>query len=382
MKKDIIMFGMMSYDDFAKGIDNTNAHILRWLQHQTTIEKILFIDFNQFDLISKLKYCLKNKFFIRNHLTQKNGFGWRLDKISDKVYRFSGSYSTVPKAMAELNITIAEIWSFNPFDVTFLQYPSIKKIFYAIDDWRKNSLFLAKVSHLEYNYKIIGEQADVIFSPSKNALSTIWPNNKKCNFITNGVDLDFFSNPTLISEQLKKRLDQKLNNITNPIVGYLGVITPDRLDFELIEYVIASNPDKSFVFAGPVWGRFDSNSLLTKYSNVFFLGMVFYAEMPYLLSKFDICLIPHLINDFIQSMNPKKLYEYLAAGKPVVATPVSGTENFKEIIYLSKSKENFNLMLNKAIKENSPALIEARQKSVQPFSWNLRFSQMQSLLSK
>ena len=195
----------------------------------------------------------------------------------------------------------------------------------------------------------------------------------KVHLIPNGVDTAHYKSFKNTKAEIISKIDNKIVKNNKPIIGYMGVINPDRVDFDLVKQCIKNNPDKDFIFAGPVWGGFDSESLVNKFNNIKFIGPVFYDELPYLFSQYDVCLIPHLTNDFIQSMDPKKMYEYLASGKPVVTTPVSGTEVFSDVLYISNSYNDFSDKIQQAFDQNNEDKIINRQKSVIPHDWKVRF---------
>lgn len=383
MAKNIILYSMMTFADYSQGIDNTNAHVLRWLQKRSDIDKIIFVDFNRFGWFGRLKYYLKNKVYKNNPKTVKRGFGFKLDKLSENVFHYSGfSLAKVREAVQDLALDNLEVWCFNPFAIDFLDnFPSSKKIFYAVDDWRQNNAFKLYQDLLEKNYKLIGQRADFIFVNGQKLLTSLWPNNVKAHLIPNGVDVDYFQHPERVTKVSKEKVDELLVGIGQKIVGYLGVMTPDRINFDLVEYIIKNNSDLYFVMAGPIWEGFNNDYLSRHYENVRFIGMMYYQDMPYLFSRFDVCLIPHQVNEFIQSMDPKKLYEYLAAGKPVVSTKVAGTEKFKDVIYIADNPESFSQNIRKALQENSSSLIESRQRAVIPHSWQVRFEEIESILN-
>jgi glycosyltransferase involved in cell wall biosynthesis len=381
MKKDILVYAMMSWDDFEAGIDNTNAHILRWLEKRQDVKRIFFVDFRQYTFISKVKYFLKTTPFLKNSTTFLYRFFYRVDHVSDKLFRYAGFGGSFSEILQSLLINPEEVWSFNPLDVNFLEnFKKSKKIFYNIDDWRENTTFRSQRTLLDKNYNLIKSAADYIFTPSSQLIDKLWSNSGKAFHINNAVDLDFFSSPEKTPAEVKNRFEVKLGGLKRPLIGYMGVITPDRVDYELVGYLAARNPDKTFVYAGPVWSGFKAEALSKKYPNVNFLGLVHYQEMPYLLSKFDVCLIPHLLNNFTMTMNPKKLYEYLASGKPVVATRVAGSEMFAQVIYLADSAHEFNEKIKKALDEDSDELRQARMVSIRPQTWEARFNKISTII--
>lgn len=106
-------------------------------------------------------------------------------------------------------------------------------------------------------------------------------------------------------------------------VGYVGKIG-DRLDIDLIRRTCASHPGYRFVFAGPVLGG-DVGRELNHLDNVEMLGDIRYEEVPALLQTFDIGWVPHGVSKGQVGGDAIKIYEYRAAGLPVVSTPIIGT---------------------------------------------------------
>jgi len=372
---------MSSLAEFNKGMTNTNAHVFKWIKNRKDVDRIMFVDFNQFNPLTKLKYLIKNQIYLKNENTISKSINYRLDKISDKIFHFLGTnYLSIESIVKKLNWSNLEVWSFNPFDTNFLEFKDAIKIFYTIDDWRKNKLFTGQKEKLDRNYKIIAQKADYILYNGKRLKNDLWNNIDKAYWTPNGVEVEYFKNPGNSPEPSKNKIDEILNNSSGPVIGYLGVITPDRVDFELLEYVIKNNQDKFFVLAGPVWQGFDSSYLNNKYKNIIFTGMMYYPDKPYLFSKFDVCLIPHKISDFIQSMDPIKLYDYLAAGKPIVSTKVIGTQQFSHLVYCAENKKEFSNMIGKALKEDSEDLKKQRIEVVQPHSWKNRFLKIEKIL--
>jgi glycosyltransferase involved in cell wall biosynthesis len=102
------------------------------------------------------------------------------------------------------------------------------------------------------------------------------------------------------------------------------------------------------VLIGPVE---NSNLLknLVKLKNAYYLGSVPYQELPEFIKKFDVCMIPHMVNKLTASMNPLKLFEFLATGKPIVSTNIGGVDQFLDIIFVAQSEEDFIQKLQKAL---------------------------------
>ncbi|MEA2016761.1 MAG: glycosyltransferase, partial [Actinomycetota bacterium] len=150
--------------------------------------------------------------------------------------------------------------------------------------------------------------------------------------ILNGVDKEFFS-------VKDKFIPEDIKNIPNPIVGYAGKIGK-RINVDIMEFVARKLPELSFVFIGPLLDKKWVKKLI-KYKNIFFLGDKNYRELPYYLNSFDICMIPHNAGALENEGDPIKLYEYLAARKPVVTTNIAGVDLFRDYIKICKDGEEF-----------------------------------------
>jgi glycosyltransferase involved in cell wall biosynthesis len=125
-----------------------------------------------------------------------------------------------------------------------------------------------------------------------------------------------------------------------PIAGYLGALS-ERVDAELLEEAANRLPMTTFVLAGPILNHAHF-AKLRRLENVHFVGFVPYVEAPALIRDMDCCLVPHVIdNDVDGDGDCIKMYEYMAVGKPIVATPVQGSERFGECIRVEPTGEGF-----------------------------------------
>src|SRR5690606_36107128 len=104
-----------------------------------------------------------------------------------------------------------------------------------------------------------------------------------------------------------------------PIIGYVGALLEFRLDIGLQVFLAKSRPEWNFVFVGGEDAAFQ-NSKLHTLANVYFLGQKDPSLTPAYVSYFDVCINPQLVNDITNDNYPLKIDEYLAMGKPVVAT--------------------------------------------------------------
>lgn len=111
--------------------------------------------------------------------------------------------------------------------------------------------------------------------------------------------------------------------IPEPRLGYVGALDAYKLHFELLAGIARLCPDLNIVCAGPVGiGDATKRAALPQAPNIHYCATLPQRELPAFLRGCTICLIPYHLNDYTASVSPLKLYEYLAAGRPVVATPL------------------------------------------------------------
>ncbi len=178
--------------------------------------------------------------------------------------------------------------------------------------------------------------------------------NPKSVDIGQGCNLDEF-----IAEDLPEPDDMKA--IPGPIIGYCGAITSMRLDEELLLYIAASLPEMNLVLVGPLDRKFEKSLLRTK-NNVYFLGSKKSDQTAAYIRYFSVCINPQLVNLLTIGNYPRKIDEYLASGKPVVATATQAMQMFREHTVLCNSKEEYVVNIRKLVDERVWASEELRNK--------------------
>jgi glycosyltransferase involved in cell wall biosynthesis len=166
-----------------------------------------------------------------------------------------------------------------------------------------------------------------------------------------------------------------------PVLGYVGTIHPDRVDADLVEDVARQMPDASIVLVGPdhmppaIRERFD------RCGNILRTGPVAYDDVPTYMRAFDVCITPHCVTPFTESLQPIKLWEYLAAGKPIVSTDVAGFRDYPQFVRIAKTAEEFASAAREALVE-SPSLAESRRAEARGHSWQARVDQIESVIER
>lgn len=182
-------------------------------------------------------------------------------------------------------------------------------------------------------------------------------------FIGNGC------NTVLFNGNHRWEKPRELQAMNRPIVGYCGALTKRRLNIQLLVRIAELRPDWNLVLIGTECEEFQK-SALHQLPNVHFLGQKNTKELPAYIQHFDVCINPQLINDLTNDNYPLKIDEYLAMGKPVVAT---ATKTMREIFYgytyLCEDAESYIRNIEKAIAEDSEDWQEARIRFARTHSW-------------
>lgn len=151
-----------------------------------------------------------------------------------------------------------------------------------------------------------------------------------------------------------------------------------RFDAELVAAVAERLPDWRFVLAGPADRRV--SELLERLANVELAGRLPAAEMPALVARAAVCLMPYRHDAFTDTVFPVKLVEYLAAGKPIVSTPIAAVREFEDVVSVAEGPEAFARALVAAAQADSDALRRRRIERAEPFSWERRMDQLQDAI--
>ncbi len=382
------MFNMSSFQEWENGVVNRNFHILKNLLDRPEIGKILAIDYLPFNLRRGFKSYLESQAFgargkviyrdFTNRLIRadQSALGRHINKLFiystiDSVVSESLAMRSIKRMMRKLDIDQPLIWSYLPLFVRpFQDITARLKIFDAVDDWRSHSAYENQRDRLEQNYRLISQRADLIFTVAKD-LKLLFDDQPKVHWIPNGVDFDRWQGQFDFPDDLKDK--------TPPIIGYAGVIQ-NRIDIKLIKDIAELNPEKSFVFVGMIWPEINKGEF-ARNKNVYFLGQKPYGDLPRYLTHFHVGIIPHKVDPFTKSMNPLKLYEYLACGLPVVSTPVAGMDMFPDLIRIASDSEYFSQQINEALGEEAEPLRIKRREAVKPHSWPARVGEMLRIIN-
>jgi teichuronic acid biosynthesis glycosyltransferase TuaH len=206
-------------------------------------------------------------------------------------------------------------------------------------------------------------KADAVLCNSLDFTARARQYNPRSYYIGNGFDAAQFAD----AEHAPEPAD--LAAIPGPRIGYVGALLTLRLDLPLLLALARARPAWQFVLVG--WEDADfAQSALHGLPNVHFLGRKHTREVPAYVRHFDVCINPQVLNDITRSNFPLKILEYLAVGKPVVATTTNTmTEVFGQHTYLATNLPEYEAALARALADDSAAAAAERMAFAQQFSW-------------
>lgn len=243
------------------------------------------------------------------------------------------------------------LWFDSPMFGFLLDNIKYKKSILRIADYSKG---FSAVSQNQFEKEVeIANRADRVIYSAKNLKDkyTEIKDKTKMQYVPNGIDLDFF-------EKADKSLPDEFKDIPEPRVIYIGAIH-EWFDVELVYYCAKTLPTHSFIIIGPE--QKDLAKLRTL-DNIYLLGAKPYSRVPQFLSHSQVGIIPFDVKNYpelINSVNPLKMYEYLACGLHVVSTKWEQIEDMENYVCLANNPDKFLFSLTDSccekfnLKENS-----------------------------
>ncbi len=295
-----------------------------------------------------------------------------INKINQKmIARF------VRKKMKQHGFSDPILWCYSPTSADAAPYiPHSALVYDCVDRHSAYKGFINEntVNELE---KSLAEQADTVFSTAIGLHDTLSEYNENAHLLPNGVNFEHFYRAA--TEELPTPEDMK--DIKHPIIGFVGMLQ-ECIDYEKIELIAKERPDWSVILVGkPLPGV--NLDYLKEYSNIHFLGMKKYDDLPAYIANFDVCLNVFRSGNLSRDVSPLKFYEYLATGKPVVSTPQpEQVLGYADSVYIANGTDDFVKKCEDALSEPDGKKRELRVTYARACSWDSRVREMESILKE
>jgi GT2 family glycosyltransferase/glycosyltransferase involved in cell wall biosynthesis len=213
------------------------------------------------------------------------------------------------------------------------------------------------------------EEADSVIVTS-DFLRSAFGKHRPIEMIRNGVDVSYFS----------RSPDTVFQPAARPVIGYYGAIA-EWFDLDLVVFCARRHPEWNFVLIGSVESCDITEA--TTLPNIRFLGEKPYVELTHYLYAFDVCLIPFKLTDLTRATNPVKIYEYLCAGKPVVATDLPELRRLpQDMLHLATSPLAFEKSIARCLLGNTPDAVKRRQLWAARHSWDTRARKLAHVVAR
>ena len=175
------------------------------------------------------------------------------------------------------------------------------------------------------------QESDAVIASSQFLVDSASKYNSNVHAIRNGTDFSFFATAANGSTSNQRK-----------IIGYYGAVA-EWFDYEKILYLAEKLPNADIIIIGNVTLDKGIVKRLEAFENIKLMGEKPYTELPDHLKDFDVCLIPFVTDtELILATNPVKFYEYISAGKKIVATEIPELFPYKdEYVYLANDNESF-----------------------------------------
>jgi len=159
------------------------------------------------------------------------------------------------------------------------------------------------------------------------------------------------------------------------VIGYYGAIS-DWFDVALVAQLAKRHPEWDFLLIGSLYGA--DVLPLAELPNVVLPGEKPYAELPDWLGVMDVCILPFKRNPLTEATNPVKVYEMLAAGKPIVSVPIPEVAALAPLVRLASDAAEFEREIEEALRDDD---VEARRAVAREQTWEKRFEEFRSAVT-
>lgn len=300
-------------------------------------------------------------------------------------------------ALARLGGRAPILWLLRPFHADQIgRYREKLVVYHVTDEYSSFPTVTDKAAFVRSEEALL-RRADLVLVTAPALLASKGRLNPHTFLVPNAVDYAGFqaalTDPTGLQLIAGGRLDiadtglsgesaaPSSVRIARPRIGYVGALN-EKIDFALLASVAQARPEWQFVLVGTLdlTGQPAKADALKRLPNVHWLGRVPVEQVPVAMAAMDVCLLPYERNAWTANIDSLKLYEYLACGRPIVATDVPAARAFASLVRIADGAEAFAAAIETALAEDAPDLAEARRAAAARNTWDMRVAQIEGLL--
>lgn len=268
------------------------------------------------------------------------------------------------------------LWTYSPLTFQLLVRSVFSEVVYhSVDDIAEQPGMPKQA--IRVAEKDLVASADMIFVTSLELFDRHKAINPNTHYLANVCDYEHFARAR--DDDLAEPCD--ISSLPLPRVGFIGAVSGYKLDLNLIREIAIERPHWSFVFVGEIgegdpWTNLET---LRGLPNVHFMGGRPYADLPAYLKSFDVAILPSALNDYTKAMFPMKFFEYLAAGLPVVSTPLPALAGYGSVATFCGDAASFVGAIERNLHDPNTNVAE-RQKAARENTYASRTKRMLDIL--
>ena len=224
--------------------------------------------------------------------------------------------------------------------------------------------------------RLLMERVDLVFTGGQSLYEAKRGLHPRVYAFPSGVDAEHFADLPTAQEP------DDVASLPHPRLGFVGVID-ERMDMRLVAALARSRPDWQWIMVGPVAKI--RHRRLPQAPNLHYLGKRSYSALPSYLGHFDVAIMPFALNAATRFISPTKTLEYLAAGLPVVSTPIPDvvhTFGERGVVEIADGPDEFIRACERGLDAHGPAHRAEAAALVARLSWDSTWERMDALIAQ
>jgi UDP-galactopyranose mutase len=299
------------------------------------------------------------------------------DGLSSPIAQTAVLSSLLQTFFTEHQIHEYVLWYYTPTALDFTK--QLRPLAVIYDCMDELSAFKDAPDSLRFQELELLNRADVVFTGGQSLYEAKRNKHPFVHAFPSSIDREHFMQARTLAEDPADQAP-----IAHPRLGFFGVID-ERFDTGLLDAAAAARPDWQFVMLGPVT-KIDPKALPQR-PNIHYLGPKTYDELPRYIAGWDVALMPFAINEATRYISPTKTPEYLAAGKPVVSTPI--TDVIKpygklDLVRIARTPDEFIAAIEQSLKPEatSKKWLQRVDQFLANTSWDQTWAGMSELIDR
>jgi glycosyltransferase involved in cell wall biosynthesis len=317
--------------------------------------------------LTRIEQVKKNLLVVKHSGIPGNSWIGQLEDYQEEMIS-----ARIVRMLKSRGIDIDLVWLTHPRQLKAMKaVPGARlRCYDCMDDWANLERPRDAKRFVKNELEIL-KKADLVFVTSRHLEAKCRAHNGTVVRVPNGVDIKTFRSA--------KPIDLRSAGDKRHVIGFAGNVG-DWIDVGLLSHIAEERKEYVIAVVGPISGK--KAETLRRSGNVILTGEVPHDKMAGMVKGFDVCVIPFANDKLTASINPIKMYEYLASGRPVVVTDFPEVEEVRSLIGVARNREEFLKLIDSSIEESDPAKAAKRIETAELNSWGRRCAEIRSAVQK